>query len=410
LQVKDYKKLVMKRINPFRVKIIDKYLIREIFFPFISLLLIFTVLIILGNIRILIDLIVNRNIGLIYIIKLFIFLIPQFIGFIIPMALFIGVITAMFRMSSDNEMTVIKASGISLYRVSASVLVFSFLCTLASLMMMLIVTPVSYRYFRDFALELIQNQAVVGLQEKTFNEITDGVVLYPNEISSKGVLDEVLISDSRNENNKKTIFAKKGRLIPGKSSYEIALMLSDGTIHIGKGLSETYRLIRFSSMTLRLDLLKKIDPSEFKPQQKMMSVDELLEKRENKKSNLKRYNSITMEIHQKFAIPFSCIVFGVVAIPFGIIFQRSGKEPGYIICIFLMLTYFIFFMAGKRLGEEGIINPLVATWSPSLIFLSIGAYLLQRVANDKSSWILEISQRITYILSSIQRRLFRKGF
>src|SRR4030066_339931 len=117
---------------------------------------IFSVLVIFGNIRMVIDLVVNRDIKLIYIFELFILLIPQFIGFIIPMALFIGIITAIFRMSSDNEITVIKASGVSLYRVSASILFFSFVWMLVFLFMMLIVTPMAYSYFRTFSLELIQ--------------------------------------------------------------------------------------------------------------------------------------------------------------------------------------------------------------------------------------------------------------
>ena len=397
----------MKRFFNLKVNLIDRYIITEIFFPFSALLLIFTMLMILGNIKTLIELIVMRGVELIYVFQLLILLIPQFIGFIIPIALFIGIITAMFRISSDNEITVLKSSGISLYRISMPVMIFSSSCLIVCLYMMLVITPSSYNYFKNFSLELINNRAVIGLQEKSFNEITEGFVLYPNEITSKGTIKGVLISDSRDPKNKKVIFANRGKIIPEKDSYNLSLRLSDGSIHINGNLSDVYRLIKFSTMVLKLNFLRKLETKNFNSL-RMMSVDELLELREEYREDQKKYNRISLSIHQKFAIPFSCLVFGLLAVPFGIIFQRSGKEPGYAVCIILMLIYFIFFMAGKRLGEEGIINPVTATWAPNFIFFAIGLYLLYKVANDKSSWLLEISQRITFIFSRLQNKLSRR--
>jgi len=393
----------MKKLLFLRIRILDEYIMKEIFSPFFSLLLLFTMLLILGNIRTLIELIVNRGIGLFYIFELLILLIPQFIGYIIPIALFIAVITAMFRISSDSEVIAIKSSGISLYRISLPVIIFSFLCFILSLYTVLVITPASYNYFKKFSLELISNRAVIGLQEKSFNELMDGFVMYPDDISSNGLLEGVLISDNRDEKSKKVIFAKGGRMIPGKNSSGILLHLFNGSIHVCENLSGTYKLIKFSSLSLQVDLLKKFEAKEFNSQ-RMMSIAQLKKLGDEHKNDKKKFNSIMVSIYQKFAIPFSCVVFGILAIPFGIIFQRSGREPGYVVCITLMLVYFIFFMAGKRLAEQGILSPLVATATPNLIFLSIGVYLLQRITNDKSSWMLESSQKIKTLLSKIRKK------
>ena len=402
---KSYKTIFyMKKLLLFRIRIIDEYIMKEIFFPFLSLLILFTILLILGNIRTLIELIVNRGIGLLYIFELLILLIPQFIGYIIPIALFIAVITAMFRISTDSEIIAIKSSGISLYRISLPVIIFSFFCFILSLYTILVITPSSYNYFKQLSLELIRNRAVIGLQEKSFNELMDGFVMYPNDISSNGLLEGVLISDSRDEKNKRVIFAKGGRMIPGKNSSEILLHLSDGGIHVFENLSETYKLIKFSSLAIQVDLLRRFEVKEFNSK-RMMSIAQLKKLGDEHKDNKKKFNGIMISIYQKFAIPFSCVVFGILAIPFGIIFQRSGREPGYVVCITLMLAYFIFFMAGKRLGEQGIVSPLVATATPNLIFFTIGIYLLHRITNDKSSWMLESSQKIKTVFFIIQKKL-----
>ena len=95
-------------------KIISRYIFKEIAFPFIIILFVLTFTLLMGKILQIMDLMVNKGISIFVIAKLVIFLLPSFMLFTIPIALLIAILIAMGRLSADNEITALKASGISL--------------------------------------------------------------------------------------------------------------------------------------------------------------------------------------------------------------------------------------------------------------------------------------------------------
>ncbi|RMF98299.1 MAG: LPS export ABC transporter permease LptF [Candidatus Schekmanbacteria bacterium] len=389
----------------FKINVLDRYIFSEIIVPFLSLLLICTMLVVLGNLGTLMELLINKGAGFINMVLMISYIVPQFLGFIIPIALFFAVISAMVRLSSDREIDALKASGISLYRIARPVIFFSAICWLAATIIMTDVAPRAYERFKEQSIEVLRSSATIGLKPVMFNEITEGLVIYAEDIDSNGKLKGVLISDSRDEKHKKVIFARKGKILPssGEGSYT-KIALEDGTIHIRGDVTNEYRMLRFEDFDFRIDLSKQINNT-MKKSYRMMSVNSLIGELSKYNEGDSEYNTILISLNQKFAIPFMCLVFGILGIPFGIIFQRSSREPGYVICILLMIIFFVVFMGGKRMGEEGVLNPVISTWFPDLIFFAIGLYLFERVSRDKSSWILELSQRISAAIERFNEKI-----
>ena len=95
-------------------KIISRYIFKEIAFPFIIILFVLTFVLLMGKILQIMDLMVNKGISTFAIAKLIAFLLPSFLMFTIPIALLIAILIAMGRLSADNEITVLKSSGVSL--------------------------------------------------------------------------------------------------------------------------------------------------------------------------------------------------------------------------------------------------------------------------------------------------------
>jgi len=386
------------------MKVIDRYIMSELAVPFLSILMIFTMLIILGNLANLMELLINRGAGLFNMLFLISYLIPQFLGFIIPIALFFSVIATMVRLSSDREIEALKASGISLYRIARPVFIFSLICWVLSTLIMVEVSPRAYDGFKALSLDVLHSNATIGIKPMSFNEVSDGLVIYAERVESDGKMRGVLLSDSRDDQHKKVIFAKKGWVMPGTKESEVVFKLQDGSIHIRGDVGQEYRMVKFDDFDFRLDLSKQM-AGEKTGSYRMMYVSELLDELAKNKPSTREYNSILVSLNQKFAIPFMCIVFAILGVPFGILFQRSGKEPSYLICIMLMMVFFIVFMGGKRMGEEGIIDPAVSSWFPNILFFSIGIYLFMRVARDRSSWILEISQKMSAAIERFNEKI-----
>lgn len=91
------------------------------------------------------------------------------------------------------------------------------------------------------------------------------------------------------------------------------------------------------------------------------------------------YRSLKVELHKKFSIPFACIIFGILGLPLGMSFQRSGKSAGYVLGLIIFLFYYVFLMNGEVLADKGKISPFLGMWAANIFFALIGiAMLIQR--------------------------------
>jgi lipopolysaccharide export system permease protein len=138
-----------------------------------------------------------------------------------------------------------------------------------------------------------------------------------------------------------------------------------------------------------------------------MKLRELM--RELKKPGIsdKQLREFAMELHKKFAIPFSCLVFGILGLPLGIGQHRSGKSRGFTIGLVVVTIYYVLQLTGDALGENGTVPPVVGTWAPNVILGIIGIYLLIRAAQEKPQEFTFVTRFAHNIRNSI-KALFRR--
>src|SRR5204863_8152521 len=114
-----------------------------------------------------------------------------------------------------------------------------------------------------------------------------------------------------------------------------------------------------------------------------MNVRELLQQaRMARKGDQQAYDEARVEIHKKFAIPFACIVFGILGLPLGITNRRGGKSSGFSLSIAIILIYYVMINNGEHLADTGKVGPALAMWTPNVILLVLGIYLLIRANRD----------------------------
>src|SRR6202022_3744287 len=94
------------------------------------------------------------------------------------------------------------------------------------------------------------------------------------------------------------------------------------------------------------------------------------------------YTLAHIEIHKKFAIPCACLVCGVLGLPLGITNRRGGKSSGFSLSVVIILVYYIMLNNGEQLAASGRLKPWVAMWTPNLLILAIGIYLVGRANRD----------------------------
>lgn len=392
------------------VKIINRYIFKELSISFSIGLLIFTFTLLMDKIRRLTELVINKGVPLSSILELILYILPSFFAVTIPMAVLLSVLVTFSRLSADNEITAIRASGMSLYGILAPVITLSLIGVILTTYIMISLLPLGNQAFKTLLFNIVRTRASVGIEAGVFNDTFEGLVIYVKEMSHSKELQEVFISDVRNPNEPYTIVAKKGAFISDQSNLRVVLKLWDGSIHSQSKDAVSYNRAQFNSYDLQLDIDKNLAGEIKVPKgSREMTLSELWEKIDGYKREGKNYYIWLVDFHKKFSIPFACLTFGIIGPPLGLLTKKSGRLGGFAISIGVILVYYIFISTGENLSSEGKIHPFFAMWTPNIIFIIIGLFLFDRASKSTGSRTMKmIYNYYDSIFSKFNKRFKRE--
>lgn len=359
------------------------YILKEILPIFFIGLMTFTLILLMDKILKLIELIVNRGGSLSDVLMLFLFISPSFLIITIPVSVLLGTLLTFGRLSSDSEITAFKASGMSLYQLFFPISIFALATFLLTSLLVFYGLPWGNRGFKATLYRLIQSKADIEIKERVFNDAFSGLVVYVDRVPLQGNhMEGILIYDQREKGKSITILAKEGFIVNNPESQEIILRLRSGDIHRFEPEAHTFQKITFDTYDLKLELAKTFAAIEKKLKDWEMSIDDIRKKMEETKRTGGNTTPYEIELHKRYAIPFTCIVFALIGVPLGIQPHRSGRSYGFILSIFILIAYYVSLTASEILAARKIIPAFSAGWAPNLLFSGLGIYLLVKTASE----------------------------
>jgi lipopolysaccharide export system permease protein len=358
------------------------YILKETLPIFFIGLLTFTVILLMDKILKLIELIVS-GINFFQILMLLFFISPSFLIFTIPMALLLGTLLSFGRLSGDSEIVAFKASGTSLYQLYVPISILSISAYLLTSFLVFYGLPWGNRGFMSTLYLMTQSKANIEIKERVFNDLFNGLVIYIDKVPIQGKrMEGVLICDKRAKEKVNTIFAKEGFLTSHPESQEVVLTLLDGDMHRFDPKTNVYQRMKFDKYDLKLEIGKAFAAWGARIREKEMSIDEIKRKIKAKKIIGEDTTDLEIEFHKRYAIPFACIIFGLIGVPLGIQPHRSGRSYGFILSIFVILIYYISLTIFEVFGEKKTIPVFLAGWAPNFLFGGLGIYLLVKTAKE----------------------------
>src|SRR6516164_2494249 len=163
------------------MRILDRYIAREVIRHAFLGLLIFTFVLLVPKLVRLMELFVRRSGSGAQIAKLFLCILPSLLVFTIPMAVLVGVLLGLGRMSMDSEIIAITALGISRKCILFPVGVLAVVGATLTLVMTLWLAPLALRSFRDIEGGLLKSQVSFLVQPRVFDERCPRMILYLND-------------------------------------------------------------------------------------------------------------------------------------------------------------------------------------------------------------------------------------
>jgi lipopolysaccharide export system permease protein len=390
------------------MKTINRYILKEVTIPFFLSLFVFTFVLLLERIMKLIELVVSRGVRILDIGMLFIYILPSFLTLTIPMSFLLAVLLAFGRLSSDSEVTAMKASGVGIYQMMIPVTLLSIVAYLLTSFLMIYALPWGNQAFRIKVFDIARGKASTGIKERVFNDDFEGIVLYVDKLKGLGEkMEGILIYDER-EREGYTIMAQEGGIVSDPEAMTVTMRLENGEIHrVGKGLA--YDRVSFSTYDLRLNFKGAGARGEVAKGDREMTIGELRGRIKELRGRGEDYRPYQVEIQKKFSIPFACIVFALIGVPLGIQSRRSGRALGFSLSLGIFLFYYISLTGGESLADRGVIPPALAMWGPNILFLILGIYLLVTVGRERPVRLLVWTDAALNTIEGIGKRLFRRG-
>jgi lipopolysaccharide export system permease protein len=143
---------------------------------------------------------------------------------------------------------------------------------------------------------------------------------------------------------------------------------------------------------------KEIDPKE-------LTLGQLRRAMAAKAAAGRSYVPELVEYHRKFAIPFACVVFGLVAVPLGVQPVRAARARGFTMSLAMIFVYYVLLSVGQALAEEAVLPPMVGLWIPNVVFAALGVYLFFQAGRERTVMQLE---RLQAFVGAVRDRFFTR--
>lgn len=379
----------MSTMNTMKINsIVNRYIFKEMIPPFLINLGFLSFVFLLAQILEITNMIVNYKTSLISILLLIVYTMPDFLVFTVPMSVMMAILLTFLRMSADNEIIAIKAGGGDVNHLVFPVFLFCFIGFLITFGMSVYGVSWGKNSYKKLAIEIASAGVDAGIKERMFNDSFDGIMFYVNKIDVKNkMLHDIFIHDDRNEKNKSTVIAPRGkRFINSGNQTSVTLRLFDGVINRVNSETNSVNTISFETYDINVPL-KKVSGQKKESNVKErdeMSVSELRSYINDKTNDESLRRAASMELNEKIAIPFACFALGMLAMPLGLKSAFSKKSSGLGLGLACFLMYYFLMGFGWSAGKGGLLLPVVGMWLPNILMGSLGFYMYIRVSREKS--------------------------
>ncbi len=364
-------------------RILSRYVFREILTSSVLGTLLATFVVFLQKIDRLFEVLVGSNPDPKTVLTLFALTLPPVLPLTIPFGVLVGILIGLGRMSSDGEITAMRAAGVSSRRVIAPVLAFAVLGTGLAGLASLRLTPYALRKSTELLNRLIANQISAEIQPRIFDEDFPDTILYVGDVrpGDPVVWRPVFLADVSSPDKRKSGLGQKadGPMITvarralassDTKNNRIQLEMRDYSTH-EMGNDGVARDDSAPVKTVALDLR----PPEQRPlASSAMSTTQLMRYRGPD------WIEIGVELHRRLSLPLACIALALIGIPLGVSTRKGGKSAGYVNAIFL--AFFGYYLSSVSLigvAKQRTLPIPVATWLPDVVFGLAGLVFLVRM-------------------------------
>ncbi|MBI5699609.1 LptF/LptG family permease [Candidatus Saganbacteria bacterium] len=353
------------------MKILDRYLTREVLGPFILGILGFVMVMTVDLLFTFVDLIINRGVPLGVMGQLLLYKLPSIMIMTFPVAMLFGVTMCLGRLSHDNELSALRTSGVPFTRIAYPILIISLLVSLFSFYLNEKVVPFANHESEKLIRQILMKSPLPDIRSDLFFKDAYNRHFYIGSINVKThELQNIMVYELAGENLPQVVTARTAKL------DKLKLKLHEGVIHKFDADGRLAYEAAFKDMQINMNE----DPaniSEQRTPQEMDSAQLSSQIRAVQKGGMST-NALATDLYMKYSVPLTSFIFALIGLPLAIPGVRSNRTWGMVVTIVMIFTFYVFASVFRSLGRGGILTPPLAAWTPQLIFGILGVILIVR--------------------------------
>lgn len=364
------------------MKVLDRYLLRELFGPIFYFATALVFLILIADLFNHLDDILRNHTPLGIILHYYLCLAPYLVIQILPWAAWLGTLFLLINFGFHNEMTAMKVAGLKITAIIRPIFFLGFLLGIASFIVSDRILPTTYRAAEELREVYIEKKKDVHAQKAianvTYFSGKDRLYFFRTFSPSRGLVEDIIVLwfDEAAQNTRQKTIASRGRW-NGKN-WEFDRVTEYQIDSRGQVLGEPRHFPRKVYPEIDIapkELINAASESIF------LSYRELKQLIQNLRKNGVRVDSEKVDLYHRLAAPWQALIMMLTAIPFlGKTATRKVIAFNLLFCVAIVFGYHVIEAVGLALGKSGQLFPFWGAWIGNILFTS-GALATLEKAN-----------------------------
>lgn len=373
------------------MKILDRYLLKEIITSFLISLGFIVFLLFMSEIFYLAEIFIARNVPLKIVLKVLFYLLPSILALALPLAFMAGVLGGLARLSSDREIEAMKVLGLTPWKLLQPVFLLGVFLWLISLGFTFWLTPAAnYRWLQTMVSSVL-SRINLEVEPGRFVESLPGKVILVEQRQEDGRWKKVFLFQQKEPEKTQIVLADSGQLVAEPEKKEARLLLESGkNYELNLKSPATITLNEFQKLEQVIDLSQLAGNFSLEKKGREKNIKELWRDwqrlKKDQSSEVLARRLTLVEIHKRLSQPATCLIFVFLGVGLGWRRWPGGRFGGYGLSLVVLMAYYIFLFTGEQSALGGKQPAWLAMWLPDLLILLFGLYFYFSAYRRERSW------------------------
>lgn len=373
----------------------DRYLARLIALPLLATLTLSFMLLLLEKMLRLFDFVVSEGGPVTVVWKMLANLIPEYLSLGIPIGLMLGILLAFRKLALTSELDTLRAIGLGYGRLLRVPYMYAVALMALNLAIVGFVQPYARYAYEGLRFELRSGALGASIKVGEFTSLGKRMTLRVERSDNDGRdLSGVFVRAESRDGRTLAVTADQGTFLATDDPDTIILRLTNGRLVHDAPNYKAPRVLSFASHDLPIDL-PAIEAFRRRGNgNNELTIPELVRISGNNAATERLRDSTRANFHFRLVEVVMMMLLPLVAVALAIPPKRSTSALGIFVSIVMVVTYHKINQYAEQMGAQGRIDPVIALWTPFLIFTALILWMYYTIAHKPGGQPIGTLERI----------------